>query len=58
MKRTYRVTVYAETYTEIDIVADDEFEAGDLALAGEYEDDAIHDVTTKESSVVMVETES
>ena len=54
MKKTFRVIVYAETYTEIDIVADNEYDAGELAMSGEFDDDDIHDVTTEESSIVRV----
>jgi|TARA_R110000824_G_scaffold2419_11_gene11307 hypothetical protein len=51
MKKKYKVTLYQETYTEVVVSAESESEAGDLVLAGEYEDGDVEDIAVKESFI-------
>ena len=53
----YKVTVYAETYTEILIEADTEEEAAIRVLSGDYQDGDVLDVTVKESCIHEVMTQ-
>ncbi len=55
MKTKFKVTLYQETYTEIEVFADDEDAAKELVLSGEFNDDDIQDVTVKDSDVIDVE---
>ena len=48
----HRVMLYAETFTEIEVEADDLETAKEKALTGEYSDDDIIDVTVKESEII------
>lgn len=52
IKEKYLVTIYKETYTTVEVEANDEHEAEDLALMGEGE---VDDVTVKSQEMIDVE---
>ncbi len=47
----YKVILYQETYTEIELEAESLEAAKDLVMQGEFKDEDVKDVTVKESSV-------
>lgn len=49
---TYKVQIYQEIYTDLGITAKNQEEAERKALAGQYTEDAVLDVTIKESEVL------
>lgn len=48
----HKVTLYQETYSEIEVEAESQEEAEELVMSGEFEDDQIIDVTTKSSEII------
>ena len=51
IKEKYLVTIYQETYTTVEVEANDKHEAEDLALMGEGE---VDDVTVKSQEMINV----
>jgi len=54
----YRVTLYQEIYTHLEIEATSEDEARDLVLSGEFDefdDDTTIDIEVKESEIIDLE---
>jgi hypothetical protein len=52
MPKKFKVVVYRETFTEYEVEADNELEAGEKVFKGEAEE---IDVTVKESDIEEVE---
>jgi uncharacterized alpha/beta hydrolase family protein len=52
--KKYKVTLYVEQYTEVEVEASSEEEAEDMVISGDYSDEQIIDTTVKESDVVDV----
>ncbi len=48
----FKVTLYQETYTEVEVEAESKEAAENLVLAGGYNEDDVQDVTVKESEIV------
>ncbi len=48
----FEVVLYQETYTEVEIEADSAQHASDLVLRGEYQEDAVKDVTVHDSDIL------
>jgi hypothetical protein len=48
----FKVTLYQETYTEVEIEADSLEQANDLVLSGKFTENDIVDVTVKESEII------
>ncbi len=48
----YRVTLYQEIYTHLEIEATSEDEARDLVLSGEFDDANTLDIEVKESEII------
>lgn len=48
----FKVTLYQESYTEVEVDAENLEEAKDKVLSGDYDDDDVLDVTVKESEIV------
>lgn len=49
---TYRITIYQEVYTELKITTKNKYDAQSKALSSDYSEDAVLDVTVKESDVL------
>jgi hypothetical protein len=48
----YKVTLYQEIYTHLEIEAKSEDEARDLVLSGEFDDANTIDIEVKESTII------
>jgi hypothetical protein len=48
----YKVTLYQEIYTHLEIEAKSEDEARDLVLSGEFDDANTIDIEVKESEII------
>lgn len=48
----YKVTLYQETYTEVEIEAKSLSDAKELVMSGEFDDDDVLDVTVKQSEII------
>lgn len=50
--KKFKVTIYHETFTEVEIEATSQKNADDLVMQGEYDDDDVIDVNVKHSEII------
>lgn len=48
----YKVTLYQETYTEVEIEASSLEQANDFVLSGKFTEDDVVDISVKESEII------
>jgi hypothetical protein len=53
--KKYKVTLYTEQYTEIEVDALSSEDAEDMVISGNYSEDQILDVSVKESDIIKTE---